>query len=534
LTPDADFNLLYEPWILVMNPFGDVEEISLLEAFEHAHEIVRISGELPTQDVAILRLMLAVMYAVYQREDLNGNILKLESARDALDRWRELWQRSSFNMNQISSYLKRYEDRFFLIHHERPFYQVNFSNGTSYKTSKLIGELSESSNKPRLFPIRTGTGQNSINYSEAARWLLYLNSYDDTSSKPTRDSSQKLPSVGVGWLGKLGLIYATGTNLFETLMMNFVLLDHNEMPFENGQACWELKAVHSKERVEIPMPNNPLELLTLQSRRLLLSREAGNIVGYKLLGGDFFPKENAFIEQMTVWRKDEKTSEFIPKRHDPSKALWRDYATLISKGDKDGKPGIVRWVSLLQKENLLPSHVLSFQTAGIKYGDKDFFVDDVFEDSISMNSHLLADLHREWNNRIGEILIKTDKCILELGNFAINLLKSAGDSDENNYKGASANVRKKAYFVLDGPFRQWLKSIDPDCDDLEIKNNEWLGKMRHIILNIGEEYILNADEKSFVGKSIIVRNRIVSSMKNNAISWFELFKYEVNRIISGE
>jgi CRISPR system Cascade subunit CasA len=513
-----------------------VEELSLLEAFEHAHELVRISGELPTQDVAVLRLMLAVMYAVYQREDLEGNESKLESARDALDRWGRLWQRGSFNKDQIGSYLKRYEDRFFLIHPERPFYQVNLSNGTGYKTSKLIGELSESSNKPRLFPTRTGIEQSNICYPEAARWLLYLNSYDDTSSKPTRnpDLNQKLPSVGAGWLGKLGLIYVAGSNLFETLMMNFVLLDHNDMPFEDGQACWELDNVRSEERVEIPVPNNPLELLTLQSRRLLLSEEAGTVVGYKLLGGDFFPKENAFIEQMTIWRKDEKTSEFTPKRHDPSKALWRDYTALISKGDKDGRPGIVRWVSLLQRENLLPTTMLNFRTASIKYGDKDFFVDDVFEDNISMNAHLLTDLHHEWNNRIDEILNKTDKCVWELGNFAINLLKSAGDDDENNYRGASSNIRKRAYFVLDTSFRQWLKSIDPDHDDLEMKNNDWLDVMRKIILDIGEEYLMDADERSFVGRPITIGNNVISSMKNNAISWFESFRYKVNKIIHGE
>lgn len=48
-----------------------------------------------------------------------------------------------------------------------------------------------------------------------------MNGYDDTSAKP---KGKGLPSVGAGWLGKLGYIQAQGNNLFETLMLNLTLL----------------------------------------------------------------------------------------------------------------------------------------------------------------------------------------------------------------------------------------------------------------------------------------------------------------------
>jgi len=527
-TGDARFNLLYEPWILVTNVDGKVEELDLLDTFGRAHEIKCISGELPTQDIAVFRLLLAVMYAIYQRTDCHGNPSRLEEPREALDRWADLWNAGRFNIDHIKNYLRNYKDRFYLMHPERPFYQVNFHNGTEYGSSKLIGELSESSNKPRLFPVRTGKGRNRISYSEAARWLLYLNSYDDTSSKPTRGLN--LPSVGAGWLGKLGLVYVTGSSLFETLLLNFVLLDGNEMPFAEGRACWELETVRCEERTEISVPDNPLELLTLQSRRLILLEDAGAVVGFRLLGGDVFSKENAFVEQMTMWRKDEKTDEFKPRRHDPSRALWRDYSALISRGDQKGQPGIVRWTSLLQREGVLTRRVLKFQTASVKYGDKDFFVNDVFEDSISMNADLLAILGDEWNPRIDVVLSKTEKCVLELGKFAINILRSSGNDDENSHKGASAAVREKAYFILDVPFRQWLGSIDPSKDDLEVKTGEWLNLMRDSVLNLGERCLMDAGERSLIGKSMTIGKKEMSSMKNNAASWFGFFKNEVHRI----
>jgi hypothetical protein len=49
-----DFNLLDEPWILVMNATDDIEEVSLLDAFRRARTLKGLAGELPTYpDVAI-------------------------------------------------------------------------------------------------------------------------------------------------------------------------------------------------------------------------------------------------------------------------------------------------------------------------------------------------------------------------------------------------------------------------------------------------------------------------------------------------
>ena len=57
-----------------------------------------------------------------------------------------------------------------------------------------------------------------------------------------------------------------------------------------------------KEKLrEIPLPGNQAALLTLQCRRILLLRKDQRVVGYMEAAGDYFPKENAFSEQMTLW-----------------------------------------------------------------------------------------------------------------------------------------------------------------------------------------------------------------------------------------
>ena len=139
--------------------------------------------------------------------------------------------------------------------------------------------------------------------------FLYVNAYDDTSAKP---KGKGLPSPGVGWPGKLGLIAAVGDNLFQTLMLNLTLLKNGRSLWEGeDKPIWE-REPSKKERQEIAVPDNLAELLTLQSRRLLLKRDHNKVVGYYLLGGDFFDKNLAYAEQMTVWREvKEKDRKFF-------------------------------------------------------------------------------------------------------------------------------------------------------------------------------------------------------------------------------
>lgn len=84
---EIEFNLLEEPWIRVRKPDCTMEEVSLTDALLHAHEYAGLAGELPTQDVAVLRLLLAVLQTVFYRVDLEGNVSPLTEEEEALDRW---------------------------------------------------------------------------------------------------------------------------------------------------------------------------------------------------------------------------------------------------------------------------------------------------------------------------------------------------------------------------------------------------------------------------------------------------------------
>lgn len=91
-----EYNLLEERWVRVRGQDYTVQEVSLPDALLHAHEYRDLAGELPTQDAAMLRLLLAVLHTVFSRVDENGTPAPFEETDDALTRWEELYKLGHF------------------------------------------------------------------------------------------------------------------------------------------------------------------------------------------------------------------------------------------------------------------------------------------------------------------------------------------------------------------------------------------------------------------------------------------------------
>lgn len=83
-----EFNLLDEKWIQVLKNDCSEELVSLTEVLIHAHEYRDLSGDTPEQDMAVLRLLLAVLHTVFSRMDQDGHVDKIDSPVKARKRWR--------------------------------------------------------------------------------------------------------------------------------------------------------------------------------------------------------------------------------------------------------------------------------------------------------------------------------------------------------------------------------------------------------------------------------------------------------------
>lgn len=540
---DIEFNLLDEKWILVRKSDCTVDELSLTDALLKSHEYVELAGELPTQNVSILRLMLAVLHTVFSRYSPQGEPAPLYDSDDAEYRWKELWNAGRLPEKPIKEYLASVHDRFWLFHPDRPFYQTEAAKiGTEYTASKLNGAVSESGNKIRLFCGCTGVQKSELSYSEAARWLLYVNNYDDTSSKP---KGKNLPSPGAGWLGKLGLITIRGNNLFETLVYNLILLNHKRNFSEVwGPECpaWEPDVPNTAERAEIPMPDNLSELYTLQSRRLWLNRDDNEkVIGYNLLGGDFFEKVDAFIEPMTVWSKvkgNERAGEkFQPRRHDSSVQMWREFSYAFETAEGSHIPGVVLWTKYIKQ--MLPESrkLISFSIASVQYGDKDFFVNDVFSDSLTFHTDLLTEIGEHWRAKITDEIKKCDESAAALRFLAKDIELAAGSSEDTVLKRAVVErAREQYYYEIDLPFRNWLEGIDPNWGtDSEQKYRaieEWRETAKRIALRIGQELVESAGTAAIVGRAIKDKND--KERYYSAPDAYRYFKVKLNEIYPNE
>lgn len=527
---EKEFNLLDEPWIRVIDSQCKITELSVLELFEHAHEYVDLSGELSAQDIAILRILLAIMHKTFSLYDMEGNPHKFCNKDDVFIFWKELWENGKFPLKPIKKYLEMYRERFWLFHPENPFWQTNKAKiGTEYYVPKLNGELSESNNKTRLFQSSAGDAKNFMSYSQACRWLIYVNAFDDTSAKPSKESKEKAkatgkkePPPGAGWLGKLGLIINQGNNLFETLMLNFILCDSNSELFSAETPVWELENNPSEERHQIARPDNLSALYTLQSRRLLLNRCGNVVIGFNALGGDFFEKENTFIEPMTVWKgsynKSTKKYEppYNPKRHDISKQFWREFSSVYTKNDENHQPQVIKWFKqLIEEKCISPTGIIRTKIVSVQYGDKDFFVTDTFSDTLSMHRAVLQD--EAWQLRIQDAIKICDYLAQAIYFLATDINFASGGSNTTKEHDAK-QAQSQFYTLIDMPFRMWLYSLNPDEQDEDEVLTEWTEKAIKIAERYGKELCNQAGLQAFSGKEVKEAAKKGSEVKRNFYS----------------
>lgn len=508
-----EFNLLDEPWIRVMTEDCIVVERSLMQVLLNSHQYQRLAGELPTQDVALLRLLLAILQTVFYRVDPEGEDDPIEDRAAAIRRWQALWNAGRFPVQPIRTYLETWKDRFWLFHQEHPFYQVPAAAlGTKFKASKLNGELSESAHKMRLFPLRDGEEKETLSYAEAARWLVTLIGFDDSAS------TKKETGTGTGWLGDRVNVYAIGENLFETLMLNLVFLKDGRYVWAENTPAWEQPTMTTAKKREIPLPDNQAELLTLQSRRLILSREENRVTGFSSTGGDFFGKEgrvNAFSEQMTLWRagKTPKNAvpQFVPASVDPWRQMWRDFEVILGRREDTHIPGVVAWLTELRRKNVIPRKYVHIASVGVTYDSKKGSIADIISDHLDFQMSLLDAAGELWIVLVGGEIHLIDKVARTLGALAEGLYLAQGGQLDGAGKKARQSQRDEGmrllYAAVDLPFREWLAHIGAQHgDDENTRAQEqqcWRSIVFRIADNLGREMIRDAGTAAFTGRWIV-------------------------------
>lgn len=526
---EKEYNLLHEKWIRVRYIDGSVKEIGFIDVLKDAQLIKCLAGELPTQDLAIMRVLVAALYSIYLRVDADGNERTMNDPDIAVDEWGKIWSRSKFEPSIIDGYFGNHEDRFFLIHPDRPFFQAIIEKGTDYSVAKLNSEVSESGNKHRLFVPLCGANKIQLTFAQTARWLIHAVAFDDASAKQ-KDKSNGSVQMSVGWLGQIGPVYAEGNNLFETLMLNLVFV-YDDKVMLDSTPIWESDSIRVREREKVPLPEGPAELLTLQSRRISLKIDGDKVCGYSLIGGDIVSPVNALIEQMTSWKNDKEKNGWVPKRLREDVSMWRDYSSLLyrnmsSASEESRVPGVIEWMSLLYNNGHIPYKSIRIRSTGMVYGNMFSSIQNIIDDSLSLNAQLLSRLNTEWNFRISKSIERIEQAVKHIGTFQSELLECDGfKKDDASVKQRRDYRKGEAYFHIDQPFRRWLSSIDPSIDDIDESIEKLYVIVRNILLSLGREMMGDINDVAMVGKE----KTIPANGSKYCINAFKSFsKFETN------
>lgn len=481
------FCLVTEPWIKVIDLQGEVKELSLKNAFAQAHEIRCLAGELPNQDFAVLRFLLAILQTVMYRYEPDGTEKLLTEPEDALRRWKTVWEDKKLPETVVDKYLEEWKERFYLFHPDHPFYQVPGIEGmgTSISPGRMIAAVGESDNKARIFGTYSTRGKNGITDAELTRWILHFQAYDTKSTKIIRgpvDPERGKLHPRIAWCGNLGAVYLEGDNLFETLMLNLVLLRTDiteDTCFAKPKPSWErdvLKPIEDNIRTDI---DNQAELLSMPCRWLFVSRQQDTFSASSVVGENLDPK-NAFLEQMTLWRPvyvkakegavtdgfipslSDYTRESIPDRTDFGRGMWNRFSAITSEQEDARKPGIILWMQKLTDRGIL-SEEKAVALKGIDtvyHKQQGSMVMDVKGSSIDMRLLFLGTRGKVWREMLDRVIRLTNQVAEIYATFYMETCSAIGHSYNGNTFGTRSEGAEMFYGAVDAPLRKWLSEIN--------------------------------------------------------------------------
>lgn len=504
------FNLVEERWIRVLWLDGSVRDVSLRELFTAAQGIRCLVGDVPTQSFALLRLLLAIV----------------GGARRGLDEaaWSKLWQDEALPVEGIMSYLAGHHDRFDLLHPLTPFYQVADLHTAKNEIKGLEVLIADVPTGEPFFTTRSGSGLDGISLAEAARWLVHCQAFDVSGIKSGavgdgRVKNGKGYAIGTGFAGNLGGLYAEGGNLKETILLNLIPDGESKPRRTRADApVWERLPLTSEVETLIAadgtesgrLPLGPLDLFTWQSRRIRLFTTGDQVTGALVCNGDKLTGHDLHDwEPMTAWRRS-KTQEkklgrdrvYLPRRHDPARALWRGLEAILPStagrtvgGDKWLDPLLMEWLAVVSE--YLPSETqIRLRSAGVEYGTQQAVVAELIDDSVTMNVRLLnvPALARTAIDSAHDAETAVDA----LCGLARNLSEAAGDRDWEGFKVQTAEL---AYAELDRHFRDWLSRLNANSDPVTARR-AWQQQVGRQIRRLARELVDATGPSPWVGRTV--------------------------------
>lgn len=502
------FSLLSEPWILCEAFDGSTTKLSIRQVFDGEHPVRRVRGDSPTQDYAVLRVLLAISWRGHSGE------LSVRGGDDSpFFSWFEnrlSAVRSGKADEAVLTYLKEFENRFYLVSDDVPFMQTSSlqTKANVYLSiSRLIPEAENA-----YFSMREDKDSQQIPLDEAARWLMTAQAYDYSGIKPgalgdSRVKGGKGYPIGTGWTGMTGGTIITGSTLAETLVYNTTKACINSL---GDLPCWE-RPVDTASVREFPAPKGAADLATWQSRRIRVRYEGNLATGAIVTNGDKIPDAgaNVYGDPMTPYRYSKNKSKkgrpdiYYPQRFDPTQTMWKSLTPLVALDgdaqftDKERAPkrpenlsSLTSVFSELGIEETIPLELIS-----ATYGPQDSTPSTTVHATLNIPSAILKPENVELRDEVVAQATATSKAAVALGSFAGQLLQAAG-GDYEFQPGPKDGVLAE----LEHRFNLWLSEVDED--DINEQIQQWQDIVYTAVMDRAAVLVKGAGPKALVGRLI--------------------------------
>lgn len=506
-TQDQSFNLTTEPWVRVLLAQGRLAKLSLKEVFTRAPEIVDLAGDVATQDLAVKRLLLAIMHR---------SLVGPQNLRE----WRAFSQNWGLVVAEVHDYLDDYAQRFDARSPTEPFMQVADLRSAKGDVAGLERLIADVPTGHPFMTTRLGRGISQISWAEAVRWLIHAHAYDTSGIKtgavgdPRVKGGRGYPE-GTGWCGQIGAVHLVGETLADTLMLNLVV--PSEIGVRSGHddvPVWERPPLSAAvDETNGGQPRGLVDAYVWQARRIRLVGNPDAVTGVVLSYGDRMTPQNRMdVEPMTAWRFSEPQSKksgretYMPRVHDPERELWRGLSSLLPRARREHSghdkkrpglaPALMQWSAVLVDHDLLKSALARVRATGVEYGSQSSTFAEIIDDQLDVPARILTDA--DMSDAVLRAAETTEEAVTVLAQLARNIAYAEGASPDLA-GGRGALIREKAYREIGMEFRRWLLDAagSTGLDAIAL----WRTTLRKIVFRLGEAVVLHAAPDAWRGRS---------------------------------
>ena len=517
-----EYNLLDEPWVPVRLLNGTITEVGLLELLQRSTDIADLACELPTQNIAIQRLVLAVAYRVATPLDTEEWLEQLEEGAP---------------IEQMIDYLEKWRERFYLFGGQYPFMQVADLRTPKDTVSGLEKVIADVPNGEQFFTTRNGKALERISAAEAARWVVHTQAYDPSGIRSGAVGDREMKGgkgypIGPAWCGQLGLVWLKGKNFNETLLLNLVPADAGDLKgvpvtTEWDWCTWEVSTPETSARgnySRLDPKGTPRDLsiprvLTWHSRRIKLIGDPSGVTSVVLAQGDkLAPQQMQRYEPQSLWRYSLPQSRnltqdvYMPSKFKVGRALWRDLpgtlpvCEMIKGADKQPKREFLQSAVLSFHAELKSSMLaedyptqIQIQAVGVTYGPQEATVDDIYADELTLSVAMMRTEREDLATEVDRQARLTEQVAVKVGMLAANLARAAGESGDGAGDGARDRAKEQFFSRIDDPFRAWLAQVDGRLSAREV-GQIWASELRRYATELGAQLVASASSSAIIGR----------------------------------